>query len=282
MPDIFANHAHVFPKELKPEGTVEQLLQLMDACGIARAVCFAPFPERHAPADFGVRNWNQWLAREIAGNGRLLGFGTVDFKRPALTTQVAEIAILKLKGIKIHPAAQGVDLLGKEARETYAAAEKLGLFVSFHTGLHWHRLRGYQPALFDELNWDYPDLRFSMEHIGGYAFFREAMGVLANGKNGYAGWTSVQPGKNGVPGVWSLSNMELCAVAHQLGPERSIFGLDFPYRKEPEIKAAIERFSSLPISDEAKAGLFGENLARVLRSSAQPPRPAGHPSQEGN
>ena len=266
MPDIFANHAHVFPKELKPEGTVDRLLQVMDACGIARAVCFAPFPERHAPAAFGVRNWNQWLAREIAGNERLLGFGTVNFHaQPAVTVQAAEIAILRFKGIKVHPAAQGVELLGKQARELYAAAEKLGLFVSFHTGLHWHRLRDVRPVLFDELNWDYPNLRFSMEHIGGYGFFREAMAVLANGKNCYAGWTSIEPGKGGVPGVWSLTNMELCAVVRQLGPERSIFGLDFPYKKKPEIKAAIERFSALPVSDEAKAGLLGGNLASVLR-----------------
>jgi len=267
MPDIFANHAHVFPGELKPEGTVDKLLQLMDACGIARAVCFAPFAERHNPTASGVRNWNQWLAGEISGSDRLLGFGTVDFtvRNPVPTLQVAEMAILGLKGIKIHPAAQGISMTGKEAREVYAAAEKLGLFVSFHTGLHWARLRDYQPVLFDELNWDYPKLRFSMEHIGGYAFFRESMAVLANGENGYAGWTSIEPGKGGVPGVWSLSNMELCAVAEQLGPERSIFGLDFPYKKKSEIKAAIERFNALPISDKAKAGLFGENLKKALR-----------------
>ena len=266
MPEIFANHAHVFPRQVRPEGTVECLLRLMDACGIARAVCFAPFAGQYAQAGLPDRNQNQWLAREIAGNDRLLGFGTVDFSAPpALAVQLAEITILGLKGVKIHPAAQKISVVGKQAYEVYAAAEKLGLFVSFHTGLHWHRLRDYRPMLFDELNWDFPNLRFSMEHIGGYAFFREAMGVLANGKNGYAGWTSIEPGKNGVPGAWTLSNMELCAVAHQLGPERSIFGLDFPYKKEPEIRAAIERFSALPISDEAKAGLFGENLARVLR-----------------
>jgi len=266
MPEIFANHAHVFPRELNPKGTVEKLLQLMDACDIARAVCFAPFPERHDPAAFAVRNWNQWLAREIAGEERLLGFGTVNFTctHPSPTVQMAEMAILGLKGIKIHPAAQGVELLGKQAREVYAAAEKLGLFVSFHTGLHWARLRDHRPLLFDELNWDYPNLRFSMEHIGGYAFFREAMAVLSNGNNCYAGWTSIEPGKGGVPGIWSISNMELCAVVEMLGPERSIFGLDFPYKKKSEIKAAIERFNALPISDEAKAGLFGGNLARVL------------------
>ena len=40
---IFANHAHVFPSESKPEGTVEKLLELMEECEIEKAVCFAPF-----------------------------------------------------------------------------------------------------------------------------------------------------------------------------------------------------------------------------------------------
>ena len=262
--EIFANHAHVFPPELKPEGTVEQLLRLMDACGIARAVCFAPFPGRYAKAGLDIRNQNPWLAGEIAGNDRLAGFGTVDFTRPGLIGQAEEIAALGLKGIKIHPAVQEISVVGEKAYAIYAAAERLGLFVSFHTGLHWHRLRDYQPVLFDELNWDFPGLRFSMEHIGGYAFFREAMGVLANGKNGYAGWTLEPPGPGGVPGAWSLTDGELCAVIHQLGPERSIFGLDFPYKKERETRGMIERYSALPISDEAKAGLFGGNLKGAL------------------
>ena len=264
MFEIFANHAHVYPKELRPEGTPERLLQLMDNCGIARAVCFATFPERFKQANLASKNQNQWLAEEIAGEERFVGFGTIDFDGLDLTAQTEEIAALGFKGIKIHPAVQEISVVGEKAREVYAAAEKLGLFVSFHTGLHWHRLRDYQPVLFDELNWDFPKLRFSMEHIGGYAFFREAMAVLANGENGFAGWTSIQPGENGIPGAWTLTDEELCTVIYQLGPARSIFGLDFPFKKEPEIQAAIERFSALPISDEAKKALFGGNLERVL------------------
>ena len=41
---IFANHAHVFPKELRPEGSVDSLMRLMDDCGIEKAVAFAILP----------------------------------------------------------------------------------------------------------------------------------------------------------------------------------------------------------------------------------------------
>lgn len=58
-----------------------------------------------------------------------------------------------------------------KACEVYSAAQENGLFLSFHTGLHWHRIADYQPLLFDEVAWNFPRLKFSMEHVGGYHFF---------------------------------------------------------------------------------------------------------------
>ena len=40
--------------------------------------------------------------------------------------------------------------MGDKACEVYSAAQENGLFLSFHTGLHWHRIADYQPLLFDE------------------------------------------------------------------------------------------------------------------------------------
>ena len=38
---ICANHAHLFPKNTKPNGDIDNLKALMDACEIEKAVCFA-------------------------------------------------------------------------------------------------------------------------------------------------------------------------------------------------------------------------------------------------
>ncbi len=40
--DTLANHAHVFPESLWGKGSVAALEHLMQACGIERAVAFAP------------------------------------------------------------------------------------------------------------------------------------------------------------------------------------------------------------------------------------------------
>ncbi len=264
---IFANHAHVSPAHIRPGGTVEKLKELMADCGIAKAVCFAPFVERLREMG-DEQNQNRWLANEIAGDNSLVGFGTVDFTRDDLREQTEEVAALGLRGIKIHPAAQEISIVGEKAFAVYEAAQRLGLFLSFHTGIHWHRIKDYQPILFDEVAWHFPKLRFSMEHIGGYHFFREALAVICNNRDEpfqvYAGWTSIQNPADGLPGAWSLTDDELRTVIRQTGNDRSIFGLDFPFRNAATIQADIARIVGLEIPEEAKTAILGGTLAALL------------------
>lgn len=264
---IFANHAHVTLAQVRPDGTVAKLKEMMERCSIEKAVCFAPFRKRLL--EDGLQyNQNVWLAKEIENDDSLVGFGTVDFASGSLAQQVEEMARLGLRGIKIHPAAQEISVLGSEAFEVYAAAQELGLFLSFHTGIHWHRIRDYQPILFDELVYHFPRLRFSMEHIGGYHFFREALAVICNDRElpprVYAGWTSIENSADGVSGLWSLTDEELRTVIHQSGSHRSIFGLDFPFKKDEQILASVHRIENLDIPQEAKEGIFGKTLADIL------------------
>ncbi len=264
---IFANHCHIYPKGHRRNGTVDTLKAVMEECGIEKAVAFAPFP--HVMKDAGLtQDRNEYLARQITNDERIVGFGTVDFDRDDIADQVRHIASLGFKGVKVHPAAQEISVVGEKAFALYAEAVEQGLFLSFHTGLHWYRIKDYHPLLFDEVAWHFPELKFSMEHIGGYHFFRDALAVICNNSrhephaNVYAGWTSIADA--GKKDLWSLSDDELLTVIQQTGSEQSIFGTDFPFKSAKRIQAAIDRFEALPISEEAKNGLFGQNLARVL------------------
>ncbi len=262
---IFANHAHVFPEEIKPAGTVEKLLEFMDECGVDRAVAFAPFSDRFREAGID-RDVNEWLAEEIKGIDRLEGFGTIDFEKGGYSEQVEKIATLGLKGIKMHPPYQEFVIDGPEAFEVYAKAEELGLFISFHTGMHWHRLRDNRVLLFDEVAWNFPKLKFSMEHIGGFHFYKEALAVMCNNSRReedcvFAGWTSVSDRKGD---VWCLTDEELETVINQTGEDRSIFGLDFPFSKPEDIKYDIARIRRLNISEECKEKILGKTLEKIL------------------
>lgn len=264
---IFANHAHVFPEDIKPSGTIDKLKELMDECGIDKCIAFAPFNDKFDESG-RTGNQNVWLAKELKGEPDICGFGTINFEKDDLKSEVDRIADLGFKGIKMHPPYQEFDIDGEKAFQVYDRAEQLGLFISFHCGMHWHRLRGVRPILFDEVAWNFPNLRFSLEHLGGYHFFNEALAVMCNNSRGgiqprvFAGWTSVS-NKNG-PDEWALTNEQLETIIFQTGDDRSIFGLDFPYKDAEYIKYEIERYKSLNISDKAKENIFGGALMKIL------------------
>ena len=263
--EIFAHHAHVFPADVRPNGSVEVLLQTMDTCGIEKAVCFAPFPRQ---LNAHSEESNLWLSSELKGRDRLLGFGIVDFERGDLAGQVRRIADLGFKGIKIHPAYQKIAVDGEPAFQVYAQAEQEGLFLSFHTGVHWHRIRDYQVWRFDEVAYHFPRLRFSMEHLGGYCFFNEGLAVMLNNtRRGqepriYAGLTSVfDPDANR---AWHLSDDKIHDLIWQTGDKASIFGLDFPYNDAGKIQQAIDHLANMDLPEETKQAIFSKNLRRIL------------------
>lgn len=264
---IFANHAHISPEEIKPSATLEKLKIYLDECGIDKCVAFAPFQDRLNESNFG-QNANEWLAKEIKGEADIVGFGTIDFEAGKLSEQVERAADLGLKGLKLHPPYQEFVVDGEEAFEVYAKAQELGLFLSFHTGLHWHRLRDNHPLLFDEVAFNFQSLRFSMEHIGGYSFFNDALAVMNNNKRGevfprvYAGWTTI--GNSGGNGAWSISDEQLETLIFQTGEESSIFGLDFPFNSPESIRSDIERIKNLNISAQAKENILYNNLAKAI------------------
>jgi predicted TIM-barrel fold metal-dependent hydrolase len=267
---ILANHAHVFPAAVNPGATIERLLKLLDTCGIAQAVCFAPFGTQ---MDKYSERPNPWLARELpAHRDRLFGFGTVDFRRDDLKDQVHHAADLGFGGLKLHPNIQQFDILGDKALEVYAVAQERHLFLTFHTGVHHYRLEHYRVSKFDEISYNFPTLRMSLEHVGGYSFFNEAIAVMFNnipfppvpGKRPrvYGGLTSVF-----TPDYlrfWYLPRERFDELMMQIGPELLIFGLDFPYNLEENIRVALRTLEEW-VPDEAKRALIlGGNLRREL------------------
>ena len=264
---IWANHAHVFPEGAKPNGQIHHLKEIMQECNIEKTVCFTCFENQFKRANL-PGDENSWLYNEIKNDSSLIGFGTINFDKDDIREQVQRIVSYGFKGIKLHPAYQEFHILGEKPRIVYEEAQKSGLFLSFHTGFHWHRLSDYHPLLFDELAWDYPELKFSMEHIGGYHFFKDALAVMCNNARRkvpvYAGWTSIAYSPTGIPDAWSISDEELKTVIAQTGNNKSIFGLDFPFKDAAPVHLAINRIIELDIPEEAKIGVLGKNLATAL------------------
>jgi predicted TIM-barrel fold metal-dependent hydrolase len=274
---VFANHAHVFPESVNPDGTIDRLLRLLDACGIAEAVCFAPFPYQVAGRDI---HHNEWLAAEVARRPRLQGFGTLDLRRAVdprpIRDQVRHVRELGLRGLKMHPNAQEFDILAPEAIEAYAAADEQGLFITFHTGVHAARIKDYRVLKFDEVAEQFPKLRFSLEHVGGYSFFNEALAIIVNripfpprpGERCmvYGGLTSVF-----TPDYcrfWYMPRERLLEAVAQATADQFIFGLDFPYNLEENTKLALRTLRELGLPPDQLAKILGGNLRDALGMAA--------------
>jgi uncharacterized protein len=266
---IYAHHAHVFPASINPNGTIDRLLRLMDDCGIEGAVCFAPYAAQIAPA---ALHHNEWLAGELRNRPRLRGFGTIDFAAPDLPSQVRRAKDLGLVGLKLHPNAQEFDLLGPKPFEVYAAAQDEGLFCTFHSGVHAQRLLDHAVLKFDEVAHHFPRLRFSMEHMGGYHFFTDALAVLFNRYpppwvkntrcNVFAGLASIFTTHQNR--MWHLTPEQILEIVLQTSATQCLFGLDFPYNLERETRIGLDTINAMPITSEQRALILGGNLRREL------------------
>lgn len=279
--EIFAHHAHVFPEEMHfsspltpSHGTVSELLAFLDQLQIDRTIAFAPYP--HVMESVG-KDSNEWLANKTRKEQRLLGFGVVDFRHGVSTIkqQVRKIKGLGLVGIKIHPAVQNINVVGRKAFAAYEAAEEMHLPISFHTGIHFHRIRDDHPLLYDEIAHKFPTLVFSLEHVGGYNFFYEATAVILNniiGKeerkncNVYAGLASSFSDSPKTI-FWFLGIERYGELLKLIGDDYILFGLDFPYRTLAEVSEAKRIvFESSP-NEGSKEKIFRNNLLRFIEQS---------------
>lgn len=266
---IFAHHAHVFPETVKPAGSIDRLLRLLDTCQIDHAVCFAPFDYQLRGTDMVP---NQWLARQLTSQPRLRGFGTIDVYRNDVDEQVRIAADLGFKGLKVHPQAQEFALLSPEAFKLYAAAEKAGLFITFHSGVHHGRIKSYRVLDFDEVAHHFPALKFSLEHVGGYSFFAEALAVIVNRipfppKPGqrclvFGGMTSIFT--QDYNRFWYMNRERMNELIAQAGVNQLIFGLDFPYNLEENTQTALATLRGLGLPEADLALILGGNLCREL------------------
>ena len=261
---IIVNHAHIFEKEVRENATIEALERTLDECEIDKAVCFAPFANYFKG---NGENQNRWMYEQIKNNDRLMAFGTIDFTKDNLKEQTEEIFQLGLSGIKMHPAFQRFKVDGDKASQVYEIAEKRGLPISFHTGVHWHRISSYSTLLYDEVAYKFPQLKICMEHVGGYSFFNEATAVMCNNGNRiYAGLTSVFD--NEKQKYWYLGKEKVKDLIWLTGINQCVFGIDFPYNDSNSIKKAMiamrECVTEMNLGEDAMENVFGGNLLRMI------------------
>lgn len=268
--EIFANHAHLWPEGTYDgiKGGLSNLLRVMDSCGIAKAVVFAPLDGELCDKNDRLRN--EWLLNEIKKHrDRLYPFANITVTHPLAPQQASWAAESGFKGIKLHPSASKFNILDERAMGFYEEAQRQKLILDFHTGVHCdNMIKDFHPLNFDELSFRFPGLTMIFEHVGGFCFFYDMLAVIQNGKKSdgknklYAGLTSVLSRTR--QKEWYLGPEKIGELLWQLGADQLIYGLDFPWNQEEHIKQDFAIFDRMDISLEDRKKIFGGNLCRLL------------------
>jgi predicted TIM-barrel fold metal-dependent hydrolase len=171
--------------------------------------------------------------------------------------------------VKLHPAANDIDIDDRRTFPIYAAAQSLDIPVLVHTG--WCRVPHvpFASQRADRLNsvaHQFPDLRLILAHAG-FPWVRDALALLLRYPNVWADtadWAAWYP----------IDNIARALTwAKQLGVlDRFMWGSDYPVF-DPRVDLALYR--SLPdycarhdvrprLEDEDIAGLLGGRAAGLL------------------
>ena len=240
-------------------GTIPTLLRIMEESGVEGATVFAPF---HPQGDVEA---NEWLCRELEKYPNLVGFAVIDPKQRGAADKLRECAKMGLKGLKIHPPVMRTAINDPDNDPVYRAAEELGIPIECHTGAHGWYLRNYMPILFDDIAQKHPELRIIIAHVGGQTFFDQALAVMLNNKNVYAGLT-METGPSGRFPASALRPEQTRTLLETVGPARIIYGLGYPWNSDnaKALRNDIDWIRGWDIPDEDKKKILGGNLDRLI------------------
>ena len=231
--------------------TLANLLAELDAMGGARAAVLGmaiglPFGDRL------TETWMDAIERSPARD-RFVPFASVHPRDAGWRDKLRGFAARGARGVKLHPEMQRFAPDDPEAMQIYAECERLGLPVIFHAGRSgiepesirpYALIRHYVPAISA-----YPRVQFLLGHAGA----RDVADAV----------TAAQQ----YPNVWleiaCQGATQLSEILATVGPERVLFGSDWPfYPLAPTLAKVLLVTEKSP---SARAAILRENAARVFQ-----------------
>ncbi len=207
------------------------------------------------------------LINQTTDKTGLFSFGGVHPDTPDVKREIARIASLGLKGIKIHPSYQQVPLNDIRYQRIVEYAEEFSLIVLAHGGLDigvdgdWSN-----PVQCLQLLREVKPTRFVMAHMGGWRQWEQVEELLC-GENLYFdtafsyGEYAYEPCVPKGERALALSENRLCALIKKHGADKILFGTDSPWS---EREKQVELFASLPIAEAERQAIFHKNAEKLL------------------
>jgi predicted TIM-barrel fold metal-dependent hydrolase len=226
-------------------GTVAGLLSESQRCGVAASV-IQPVATKPGQV-LGINDW----AASVASD-RLVPFGAMHPDLDDAAGEVARMATLGLRGIKLHPEHQGFAPDEARLAPIYEAAIRHNMTVFFHAGHdEFHETVRGTPEAFATVLDAFPDMRVVLAHLGGYRVWNHVAELLV-GRDVYLDTAYT---------LGHLPDADFVEIVHAHGAERVMFGSDGPWT---DAAAEIAWLRRLPLRTGVLNAILGENAERLL------------------
>jgi len=229
----------------------ETFLGLMDECGIDFAVILAEI----APITTGIAD-HESVAEFCSASSRLIPFASVNPHTTARPAEELERLVKEegFRGLKLYPSYQQYYPNDAGIYPIYAKAQDLKIPVLLHLGssvFAGSRLKYADPLYLDDVAVDFPELVLIQSHSGRPLWYETASTLARLHANVFMEVAGLPPQKL----LTYFPELERLA-------DKVIYGSDWP--GVPTIKENIQAIRQLPIAEEAKGKILGENAVRLL------------------
>ncbi len=258
---VIDSHCHIYPEKIAAKavagtdkfydtvaaclGTPADLLSVNEQAGVDHSIV-----QSVATTPKQVQSINEFIAATVnAAPDRLTGLGTLHPNSDDLRGDVEHLISLGLKGVKLHPDIQNFKVDDYRCLKIYELCEEFGLPILMHTGDK--RYDNSNPNRLIPILEIYDKLVIIGAHFGGWSIWEEASHVLCDIPNLYVDCSSSMP--------W-ISDEKTVEIIRRYGAQRVLFGTDYPMWSPVK---ELDRFMTLPLTDEDKRIILSENVKKV-------------------
>ncbi len=195
------------------------------------------------------------ISTKDPAHARLIQFGSLHPLSATLEEDATALKNAGLRGVKIHPDYQKLDLDDARWSPLFALCSALKLPIVTHAGFdplspdHIHA----RPEHIQKVLRNFPDLVLIAAHMGGGACYDLATELLAGKYENLYFDTSFTRNH--------ATKEQMMKIISRHGSERILFGSDYPWDSTLLERQWVE---SLPLTDREKGNILGENARNLL------------------
>lgn len=275
-------HTHTFPERIAAaaigklqqashsvafsDGTVRGLQTSMAKAGIDWSVVLPV-----ATNPIKVSSMND-LSVQLTGRDGLIYFGCIHPCMDGVEQELERIAALGLKGVKLHPVYQGVDIDDVRFVRILAKAGELGLTVVMHAGddIGFPGVVRCSPEMTRNALQQAGPVRLICAHMGGWKNWVRVADCLADTSAmldtafSLGAIAPLEEGYYAPEELPMLGGEDFCRLVQAFGSARVVFGTDSPWADQQE---SLAQLRALPLTETDRRRILGENAQRLLALS---------------